>query len=182
MTQQIDAFWQHYAGQAFELIDGRAQPIPDRGYVHEMTSNRVLKLLEVFVETDGLGTVLGGGARFVLGDDHLRALDVAFLDNAQLQHITDPDLYVPFAPLLAVEVVNPRYTSTQIEQKATLLLDYGTQIVWVADPSERTVSAFYADDSREVYAEEDELPGFHILPGLSLQVNDLFPPLNLNLF
>lgn len=178
---KIHEFWQDYAGQAFELIDGKICPIPDKGYAYELTSSRILKLLEVHVETYNLGTVLGTGVRWGITPYDLRTIDVAFLSGEQLSAITDPDAYISFAPLLAVEVIHPRITSLELQAKIDLLLDFGTPLLWLADSERREITVFTGDGAVGVLSEGEALAGMNILPGMNLMVDDCFPPLNLHL-
>lgn len=173
----LDEFWQHYAGQAFELVAGQAQPLADKGYLHEIITSRIKLLLSVFVETQYLGEVLGDGTRFALSDQDLLSVDAAFVSQARLQHLPNPEAYFPFPPDLMIEIVSPRLTSTQIQHKAEAFLLAGSEMVWVVDPDPEAVTLFYADGSIWQLMGTEWLDGGQALQGLRLQVNDLFPPL-----
>ena len=81
---------------------------------------------------------------------------------------------VPLAPDLAVEVLSPSETASDVEEK---LADYraaGTSLVWVVDPTRRLV-AVYADDAPTRWLREgDALDGAGVVPGFTLPVEALF--------
>lgn len=176
----VAEFWASYAGQPYQLINGRVARILQAEYVHEMVVNRVQSCLEVYTEPLYLGVVVGAGVRFALSEYDLRAVDVAFISAARLEGLQDPEQFLPFPPDLLVEVVSSRYTSTQIQAKAELFLDAGTALVWVVDPSLKTVTVFYPNGAIEILSGDDHLDGYHIVPGFSLAVADFFPPLDVS--
>ncbi|MFP4321142.1 MAG: Uma2 family endonuclease [Anaerolineales bacterium] len=177
----IEKYWAEYAGHPYELINGQAVRIPRKEYVHEVITSRVLMLLDVFVENQYLGSVLGNGARFALSPYELRAADAAYVSHARLQSLQDPESFLPFAPDLMVEVVSSRYTSQEIEHKAEIFLQAGSQIVWIIDPAPQLVTMLDLNGTAYTYADEDIIPMESLLPGLRIAAADFFPPLGTNL-
>lgn len=177
----VDDFWAQFAGQPYQLIHGQPILNVQKGYLHEVVTSRIIMSLEVYVEEYYLGSVFGGGARFALADQEVRATDISFVSEAKLNQIRDPELYLPFAPDLMVEVVSSRFTSTQIQQKANLFIDAGTPLVWIVDPDPKEVTLLFADGSGMTLAGHERLSGYDVIPGLSMSVDDLFPPLNTQL-
>jgi Uma2 family endonuclease len=114
-----------------------------KGYLHEMVTSRVLMYLSLYVETHNLGEIFGDGTRFALSEEELRDADVAFVAAESLAQIKDPEMYLPFAPDLMIEVVSPRYTSTQIQQKLEAFLDAGTQAAWIVDPEPKQITIIF---------------------------------------
>jgi Uma2 family endonuclease len=175
---RIDEFWQQYAGQPYELINGQAVPTVDKGYLHEVVTSRVLMCLSVHVEAHYLGEVLGEGVRFAASEQDLRAIDVAFISNSKLASIQNPESYLPFPPDLVVEVVSSRYTSTEIQNKANLFLEAGAKLVWIIDPQPKEVTVLLPDGSGEILSNGQLLTGHQVIPAFNLSINDLFPPLD----
>lgn len=174
---KLDKFWAQYAGKPFELIDGEPVARVQKGYLHEMVTSRVLMYLSLYVETHNLGEVFGDGTRFALSETELRAADVAFVSAESLTQITDPELYLPFPPDLMIEVVSPRFTSTQIQQKLEAFLDAGTQAAWIVDPEPRQITIIFPDGAVDTFESGHTIPADGIIPGLSILADDLFPPL-----
>jgi Uma2 family endonuclease len=174
---KLESFWAEYAGKAYELIAGEPVARVQKGYLHEMVTSRVLMYLSLYVETHNLGEVLGDGTAFALSEYELRAADVAFLSAQSLAKIEDPESYLPFAPDLVIEVVSPRYTSTQIQQKMESFLDAGTQAAWVVDPEPKEITILYPDGNAVTFAAGQAMRSDGVIPGLTLLADDLFPPL-----
>jgi len=174
---KLDSFWAEYAGKPYEFIDGEPIANVQKGYLHEMVTSRVLMYLSLYVETHGLGEVFGSGTRFALSEHELRAADVAYVAAESLAQITDPESYLPFSPDLVVEVVSPRFTSTQIQQKIDAFLDAGTQAAWIVDPEPKEITILYPDGKAIIYEAGQTIEEDGIIPGLRFLAEDLFPPL-----
>jgi Uma2 family endonuclease len=98
-----------------------------------------------------------------------------------LAQIKDPEMYLPFAPDLMIEVVSPRYTSTQIQQKLEAFLDAGTQAAWIVDPEPKQITIIFSDGEAHTFESGHTIPADGVIPGLSILTDDLFPPLGTQL-
>ncbi len=110
-----------------------------------------------------------------LSANTLRAPDAAFISKARLATITQPDKFLPFPPDLAVEVVSPGDTATEIQDKVNLYLEAGTRLVWVIYPDLRQAVVHRANRTAQTILYEGVLDGEDVLPGLSIALSDLFP-------
>jgi len=54
----------------------------------------------------------------------------------------------------------------------------GVRLVWIVDPSLRTVTVFTASDNSVTLREPDTLDGDPVLPGFTLALRDLFAELD----
>jgi Uma2 family endonuclease len=96
----------------------------------------------------------------------LRAGQV-FSDGAGYQLLDLPNT-------VRVEVLSPSETASALEEK---LDDYGacgTPLIWVVDPTRRTVMIVASDAPVRWLREEDTLDGGGVLPGFACAVADLF--------
>ena len=80
---------------------------------------------------------------------------------------------MPLAPDLAVEVISPSDSYTEVAEKVAQLLEAGTQLVVLIDPRTRTVSLHY-DDVIDRLTEADTLTLGDVLPGFECVVGELF--------
>ena len=79
-----------------------------------------------------------------------------------------------FAPDLAIEVLSPSETASEVQEK---LEDYhvaGTTLVWVVDPVRRSVMVVARDAPLIQLHESDTLDGGEVLPEFSCAVSDIF--------
>jgi Uma2 family endonuclease len=158
-----------------ELIAGRVVEMSAAGCRHGVVAVNIATAVRVFTGKSGRGLVTGAetGFRLARDPDFVRAPDAAFVDAGRIEGL-DTRGFLPFAPDLAVEVISPGDSFTEVETKARMWLDHGSRLVWVADPEQRLLYVYHPDGSRAVLAEGDVLDGGDVLPGLALPVADCF--------
>ena len=99
--------------------------------------------------------------------------DVSFIRVGRLK----PDLmegHVPIPPDLAVEVVSPNDYFREVQDKVGEYLRAGVRLVWVLEPSSRTILVYWADGTGETLNESGRLSGEAVLPGFSRPALDFF--------
>ncbi|MEP7284899.1 MAG: Uma2 family endonuclease [Chloroflexota bacterium] len=171
----VEAFWEQYANQPFELIEGEVSPVAPTGNLHGLVGSRVIAQLRYFVDARDLGEVYSSETGFYLTETTMRAADAAFVCEQKLSLITETQKFVPFAPDLAVEIVSPGDSASEIQKKVDLYLAAGTSIVWVIYPDLKKVVVYSGDKGYSVPF-DGTLDGGDLLPGLKLPVSKLFPP------
>jgi Putative restriction endonuclease len=78
------------------------------------------------------------------------------------------------APALAVHVVLPNDTYSEVQRRARHFFEDGARMVWLPTPELRTVVVYYSKSKAKFLREGDMLPGEDVLPGFSCKVADLF--------
>jgi len=84
--------------------------------------------------------------------------------------------HVPIAPDLVVEVISPNDRIYKFEKK---LMDYrkaGIALVWEVNPKFRFIRVHRLNRAAERLEENDTLNGDPVLPGFSVIVRELLPP------
>jgi Uma2 family endonuclease len=165
-------------GEAFELVDGN---LVERkmGLASSYVGGRVFKLLDDYCEAHHCGWPFPDGAGyrcFPDAPDKVRRPDASFIRFGRLPNETLPEGHCPIAPDLVVEVVSPRDLVYEIDEKTEEFLSAGTTLVWVLNPSNRTVRIHHRQRPDVVLTlrEQDELTGDEVLPGFRCRVGDLF--------
>ncbi len=79
-------------------------------------------------------------------------------------------------PDLAVEVLSPDDRPGRVLGKVTFYLAHGVRLVWVIDPICRTATVFAPDTTPRTLTEDDTLDGGEILPGFSVRLAEVLPP------
>lgn len=145
------------------------------GFEHGRIVSRVNARLQDFVERHNLGVVTGAETGFQIESDPdtVRAPDVGFVRADRLPP-TSPTGFFPGAPDLAVEVLSPYDRATDVTAKVQDWLAAGCCLVWVVDPSTRTVTVYDARKAARFLAEQDELDGGELLGGFRVPVAELF--------
>lgn len=157
-----------------ELVRGRVVKEPPTGFEHGGIAGRVAGLLHSFVSEHGLGEVVTAETGFVLSDEPptVRAPDVAFVAEARLTF--DPVGFAPLAPDLAVEIVSPSDTVSEIHSKVMDYLGAGARLVWVVEPRYRSVTVYRSREKIRLLTADEEIDGGTVLPGLRLNVSEIF--------
>ena len=162
-------------GYRYELVDGSLVRMTPTGAEHGVVTARVAYVLQEYALRHG-GVCCGAETGFVLrrSPDVVRAPDAAFVVAERIPKTGVPKSYWPFAPDLAVEVQSPSDRRTDIQTKIADYFSAGTRLVWVVEPSTRSVRAYRSPDDVRVIREDGEITGGDVLPGFRCEVKRLF--------
>lgn len=105
--------------------------------------------------------------------DTLRGADVAFFAASQLSDGKLPRGPSLLVPVLAVEVLSPSNTWTQMRRKIDEYLAAGVREIWIVDPEARTVESFRSDTAPQLYRQSMVLTSPE-LTEFSVPVSELF--------
>ena len=163
-------------GFRYELVRGELRKMPYRGFLDGQVSASITTSLGSHVKTNRLGTTYAGGTGFLLESDpdHVRAPCAAFVRREPVESGVDRDGYFPGAPDLAVEVISPNDSYTEVEEKVADWLDAGTLAVIVVDPRRRTIKVHRSPAEAVVLTEADVLAVEDVVPGWQMRVRDIF--------
>ena len=159
----------------YELVKGDLITIPPAGGEHGAIGINAATFINVFVRQNDLGIVFNSDTGFIVetDPDTVRAPDVSFLRKENIPPDGIPKGFIPGAPDLAVEVISPSDSYTEVAEKVAQLLEAGTQLVVLIDPRTRTITLHY-DGEIERLTEADTLTFGDVLPGFQCAVGELF--------
>ena len=155
-----------------ELIDGEIIEMAPTGFEHGRSSSRVDRILGSWSEGKPF-EVLTCDPGFIWDARTVRAPDVAVITAAQAA--TAPARgYMPFAPVLVVEVVSPGDEWSDVKAKVRGWLEFGVQMVWVVDPATHSVDVHMPGQRVMELAAGEAIDGGAVLPGFTCQVSAFF--------
>ena len=162
-------------GWRYELVRGELRRMAPAGFEHGAIGMRLVTRLGTHVEANGLGVVLGPDTGFSIASDPdtVRAPDVSFVRRDRIPEEGLPKGYWPGAPDLAVEVISPGDTYSEVESKVEEWLDAGTRLVVVLNPPSRTATAYRSRAEVIRLLEADHLDLGDVVPGFTCPVADL---------
>jgi Uma2 family endonuclease len=158
----------------FELVDGvLVEKV--MGYWESVLAIELAGFLRDFIKRRKLGTLAGEAGMLRLRPGLVRIPDLSFISRARLaEHRAALAPIPPLGPDLAIEVVSEGNTPKEIARKIREYFASGSRLVWVVDPSTRTVDVYTAPAKRIVLKETQTLTGDAVLPGFRLPLKKLF--------
>lgn len=171
-------------GKRYELHDGvlveqkyvlpNGTEMPSAIFLHNWIISILHHTLMQIVFKQRSGYVLGDNQDYILADDIVLRPDVSFIAG---QFETLPQ-YPTQAPDIAVEVLSPSNTASEMTYKITTYLRYGSRLVWVVDPEKRTVTVYRPAEESQILSRtltiDDTLTGEDVLPEFRLSVREVF--------
>jgi Uma2 family endonuclease len=158
-----------------ELVRGELVMMSPAGFDHGRIALTIGRLLGNFVSQHALGVVLSAETGFQIAHDPdtVRAPDAAFVRSDRVPP-TGMFGFFRGPPDLAVEVLSPGDRASEVNAKVQDWLDAGCQLVWVADPRTRIVTAYRSRREVAVFATGDILTAGDVVPGFSIPVGEIF--------
>ncbi len=131
-------------GNRYELVEGVLNMMSPAGGRHGKIAGSVFRLLANHVFNNDLGVTFAAETGFMIATDPdtVRASDAAFVGKKKMSQLQDDKGFLPFPPDLAVEVISPNDTFSDVENKAFSWLDAGTQLVLFVEPDSETVHQY----------------------------------------
>jgi Uma2 family endonuclease len=168
--------WQLSGGEKeYELVKGELIEMTPPGGSHGTVAARISWLLLNFVIPHKLGEVMvETGFQLTSNPDTVRGPDVSFISADKMPPGGPPTGFISGPPDLAVEVVSPNDTASEIQVKVQEYVAYGVQSVWVVYPQQRTVIVHYPDGTARTLHEADILEGKPVLAGFSCRITEIF--------
>jgi Uma2 family endonuclease len=163
-----------------ELIRGevRERPMTKRNRFHAETEAKLAYLLNYWLRQQSAphGKVYSGEVGCILqrGPDSTVGIDVAYFSADTVARQTNATTMIDGAPVLAVEVLSPSDMLEEIAEKISLYLNSSVKLVWIVDPHFKTVTIYQNGAEPELVNINQQLNAEPHLPGLLIQVRDLF--------
>ena len=162
-------------GSRYELSCGELVAMTPVGIRHLIVASKLDRLLGSYVEEKGLGVVgPEGGFYLRRNPDIVRAPDVAFISKARLDKEGIPDKFADFPPDLAIEVLSPDDTATEVQKKVEEYLTAGVPLVWIADPAIQRVTVYRSLQDIKILSADQYLDGGDVIAGFRIKVAEIF--------
>ncbi|HEX6186060.1 MAG TPA: Uma2 family endonuclease [Pyrinomonadaceae bacterium] len=163
-------------GFRYELVKGELRRMSPSGWEHGEVVVNITLLLGQYVKVNELGACGGAETGFKIASDPdtVRAPDLSFVTRERRPEGNARKKFFSGAPDLAVEVISPGDTRSEVKEKVEDWLGAGTRAVWVVDPRQRTVSVYRLTADVTHLSEADELDGGEVVPGFRCKVSEIF--------
>ena len=163
-------------GFRYELVKGELRRMSPAGTEHGAIVWNLSGLLAPHIKAENLGQGFGAETGFKIASDPdtVRAADIAFVGRERIPETGIPKNFWPLAPDLAVEVLSPGDTFSEVEEKVKDWLGAGVRAVWVVNPGQRSVSVYRSATDVALLSEADEIDGGEVVPGFRCKVSEIF--------
>lgn len=159
----------------YELIRGELKILSLNEPVHGIITARITMLVGQYKKSFDLGLFCVATGFIVERDpDTVLGADVAFISHNRLAAIENFDNFIPFAPDLAIEVLNSTDAVEAIHEKVALYFAAGSKALWIFYPKRRTVAVYASPTDVRILTEADTLDGGDVLPGFQLSLAKLY--------
>jgi Uma2 family endonuclease len=160
----------------WELIDGELVSVTPSGLESSSLGHRIGRIVGNFVDAQGLGMMTGADGGYVFFPDRatIRVPDVAFIRKDRLPPPGDRSRFPRLAPDLAIEVLSPSDSTSEVIAKIEMHQEAGIPLIWVVDPEKTTVTVIATGRPTMVLKPGDTLDGGDVLPSLTIPVAEIF--------
>lgn len=180
----LDEYYRLLDTAGYEVIDGELIPMAPQHRRGTYIARALFLSLHGAVERQLLGDVLPetafsldieSGTNWVTGSV---VPDIAFVSAARLKEQEEKypsDAPFRVAPDLAVEIISPTDSFSDVTRKVARYLGYGVKLVWVVDPKNRRVHVYSTENpDGHILSETETLSAEGIIPGWSIPVSEVF--------
>ncbi len=163
-------------GVRYELDQGELVSMPFPTPFHNDVAGEIYVVLRAFAKGRRLGHVYPSDTGYMLTREPatVRAPDASFVTAERYSRL-DRDRDIEGAPDLAVEVVSPSETATDLHKKIRQYLNAGCRLVWIVYPESREIEVHDHKLGIRLLTGHDTLTAEDLLPGFAIPVKDLFP-------
>ena len=165
-------------GGLCELVDGTLVE-KAMGWKEALIAAYLVEWLGSFSRQYNLGLVTGPDGFVRILGSLVRGPDVAFVSWDHLPGRQMPQESVPeCVPDLAVEVISLGNTRAEMSRKRREYFHAGVRLVWMIDLRQRSVAVYTSIIDYTVLDETQQLDGGEVLPGLKIELAELFAELD----
>ena len=121
------------------------------------------------------GRVSESNGGYKLPDGSTRAPDVAWVSHERWNAATDEeqDKFAQICPDFVIELASDKYEAEWLRKKLKKYLRNGVRLGWIVDPFTQQTIVFRPDHEPLTAPFTDELTGYDVMPGFTLQMSSL---------
>jgi Uma2 family endonuclease len=163
-----------------EIIDGEMIAMAANVMIHHIVVSNISFILQSYVKENPIGSVFPDGLIYLMysatsGLKDAFIPDVSFIQNENIPKNIDLAKPYPGVPDLAVEVISENESAEQIQRKARIYLEKGTQQVWIVYPLTKEVHQYQQDSSTiRIYRDTQLIDTSPLFPDLKIKIPDVF--------
>lgn len=124
----------------------------------------------------GLGKVFDSSTGFKLSNGATRSPDVSWIEIGRWQSIPKAQQrrFAPIDPDFVIELMSPTDDRLELQQKMVEYIKCGVKLGWLICPDEKQVEIYRQGEKKKTLDNPGNLSGEDILPGLTVDLTDIF--------
>lgn len=139
-------------------------------------SGRVFFFLTLWTDQDGAGLSFDASTGFTLPNGAIRSPDASWMRRERWEALTKAQRvkFAPLCPDFVIEVRSETDRLPDLLEKMQEYLDNGAQLGWLIDPLDKRAYVYRPGQSAEIFDNPPSLSGDPLLPGFTLNVQELW--------
>ena len=123
-----------------------------------------------------LGVAFDSSTGFKLSNGAVRSPDVSWIAIAKWNALTDKQKrgFAPIDPDFVIELMSPTDEILELQQKMSEYMACGVKLGWLINPDERQVEIYRQGQDKQLLSSPISLSGEDILPGLTVDLAEIF--------
>lgn len=159
-------------GMRRELVEGELRTMSPAGFKHGKISQIIATHLATYVRAKKLGVVCSSDTGFIISK-HPASVFAPDVGYVRQERDLDENGYYPGPPDLAVEVISPSDSYSEVEEKVAIYLAGKTPMVMVVDPRLKSATVHTANAITRLSLHQ-ALDGGDVVPGWNLPLREVF--------
>jgi len=149
--------------------------VPAPQAAHQEVSTNLVYTISDFIRKNKLGKLFHAPFDVILSNKDKPQPDIMYISNERLNIIAKDGVHG--APDLVIEILSPSTGSLDKVRKSKLYYTHGVKEYWIVDPIYKAVQVFIRGDKNWNLFESYDINQIllsPLLPGLEIQLNDIF--------
>lgn len=171
----LDEYMAMPIGAPYQYINGCLIDWPSRTTTHQQVLGRLIAAIMNFRdETENEGTFIMGPIETILDESNSFQPDFVYIAESRKDIIKD---YIYGAPDIVFEILCPTNAYYDLRPKKDIYEKYGVKEYIVVDPFQENADLYALTDGKyslNQYVQKNDLLKSTVLPGLVLDLNEIF--------
>ena len=150
--------------------------MPPTGSETGWRSGEVFYSLTAWAKKDGTGISFDSSTGFTLPNGAIRSPDASWVKREKWEALAKDqrERFAPLCPDFVIELRSRTDSLSDLHAKLQEYIDNGARLGWLIDPLDRRVYVYRPDQPVEVRDDPISVSGDPVLPGLELQLRELW--------
>lgn len=150
--------------------------MPPTGSESGRKNSKLIVRIGIWNEREQLGELFDSSTGFKLSSGATKSPDVSWIESSRWQAIPKEQQrkFAPIDPDFVIELMSSTDDREELQQKMVEYMNCGIKLGWLICPDEKQVEIYRNGRDEEILDNPSSLSGEKVLPGLILDLADIF--------